>query len=364
MSPAGYEATGARHRLLAILKPAFGTPVNAALTVAIMWLLVTAIPALLRWGIADAVWATDDPKKCIQQDGACWAFIGAKLRLIIFGRYPYDEQWRPLLAMVIVLAALALSADWRQWRRRGWGRFLIGLWAAAIAAAGILMAGGVAGLDRVEIDRWSGLPLTVMLSVFGIFLALVLSVLLALGRQSELPVIRWLSIAYIELIRGVPLISILFMAALMLPIILPSGFEISKILRAQAAFVMFFAAYMAEVLRGGLQAIPRGQYEAAEAIGLTYREATFKVILPQVFRLTIPSLVNVFIAAFKDTSLVVIISMHDLMGTTNAAISDPAWSGVYIEAYAFTAMIYFFFCGGISWYSQKLERHLKTGRRP
>ncbi len=363
MSAGGDEGTDGRHRLRTVLRPLFGTPVNAALTVVILWLLVTAIPALLRWGIADAIWFTDDPKDCIQQEGACWAFVGAKARLIIFGRYPYDEHWRPLLAMIIVLAALVLSADWRQWRRRNWGRFLIGLWAVTIAASSMLMAGGIAGLESVEIDRWSGLPLTVMLSVFGIFLALILSVLLALGRQSKLPVIRWLSIAYIELIRGVPLISILFMAALLLPIILPSGFEISKILRAQAAFVMFFAAYMAEVLRGGLQAIPRGQYEAAETIGLTYWEATFKVILPQVFRLSIPSLVNVFIAAFKDTSLVVIISMHDLMGTTNAAISDPAWSGIYIEAYAFTAMVYFIFCGGISWYSQKLERHLKVGRR-
>jgi general L-amino acid transport system permease protein len=202
-----------------------------------------------------------------------------------------------------------------------------------------------------------------MLSIVGIFLAMVLSLFLALGRQSELPVIRWLCIAYIELIRGVPLISILFMAALMLPVILPAGFDISKVLRAQAAFALFFAAYMAEALRGGLQAVPRGQYEACESIGLTYWESTVKVILPQVFRLTIPSLVNIFIAAFKDTSLVVIISMYDLMGTTKAAISDPAWSGIYIEGYVFTALIYFAFCGAISWYSQRLEVHLKGGRR-
>ncbi len=363
MTLTGIRPAGGRRSLLTVLKPLVGTPVNAVLTIIILWLLVTTVPVLFRWAVIDAIWRVDDPRVCVEQFGACWAFVAAKARLIIFGRYPFDEQWRPLLAMVLVLAALVVTADWRQWRRPRWGRVLLAMWAIAIAVATGLMGGGVAGLVPVEIDRWSGLPLTLMLSIAGIFLALILSVFLALGRQSNLPVIRWLCIAYIELIRGVPLISILFMAALMLPVILPSGFDISKILRAQAAFVLFFAAYMAEVLRGGLQAIPRGQYEAAESIGLTYWEATTKVILPQVFRLTIPSLVNVFIAAFKDTSLVVIISMHDLMGTTKAAISDPAWSGVYIEGYAFTALIYFIFCSAISWYSQKLERHLKDGRR-
>ena len=344
-----------------IFKGLFGTPTNVVLTLIIGALLVMIVPAIFRWAILDSVWGNAGREACAQASGACWSFIAAKARLIVFGRYPYDDQWRALLAMVIFLGAMAFSADWRRWRRPHAGRTLAIVWLIALPACAVLMAGGVFGLRYVEIDRWSGLPLTLMLSAFGILFALLFSILLALGRQSKLPVVRWICIAYIELIRGVPLISILFMAALMLPIILPDELVVSKILRAQIAFIMFFAAYMAEVLRGGLQAIGKGQYEAADTIGLTYWQGMRRIILPQVLRLTIPSLVNIFISAFKDTSLVVIISMHDLLGTTNAAIIDPEWLGIYVEAYVFTAMIYFLFCGGISWYSQSLERHLKSG---
>lgn len=346
---------------LNLFKGLFGSPINAALTLAIGALVVTVLPPLFHWAILDSTWGQTGREACAQASGACWSFIHAKARLIVFGRYPYDEQWRALLAMVIFLGAMAFTADWRRWRRPHAWRTLTILWLVVLPGCGVLMRGGVFGLRYVEIDRWSGLPLTLMLSAFGILFALLLSIFLALGRQSRLPVVRWTCIAYIELIRGVPLISILFMAALMLPIILPEQLVISKILRAQIAFIMFFSAYLAEVLRGGLQAIGKGQYEAADTIGLSYWQSMRKIILPQVFRLTIPSLVNIFISAFKDTSLVVIISMHDLLGTTNAAIMDPEWLGIYVEAYVFTAMIYFIFCGGISWYSQRLEHHLKAG---
>ncbi|MGO4741369.1 amino acid ABC transporter permease [Bosea sp. 2KB_26] len=355
-------ATGMRLKKIGpgLFKDLFGSPTNATLTLVFGVLIVTILPAFFRWAVLDSTWGNASYAICAQASGACWAFINAKARLIIFGRYPYEEQWRALLAMVIFLGAMAFTADWRRWRRPHTGRTLAIVWLVTLPACAALMAGGVLGLPYVEIDRWSGLPLTLMLSAFGILFALLLSIFLALGRQSELPVVRWICVAYIELIRGVPLISILFMASLMLPIILPEKLVVSKILRAQIAFIMFFAAYMAEVLRGGLQAISKGQYDAADAIGLTYWQSMRNIILPQVFRLTIPSLVNIFIAAFKDTSLVVIISMHDLLGTTNAAITDPEWHGIYAEAYIFTAMIYFIFCGGISWYSQKLERHLKS----
>ena len=344
-----------------VFKGLFGSPTNAALTLIIGALMVMILPALFRWAILDSTWGNVGREACAQNSGACWAFISAKARLIVFGRYPYEEQWRALLAMLIFVGAMAFTADWRRWRRPHAGRTIAIVWLLALPSCAVLMTGGLFGLRYVEIDRWSGLPLTLMLSAFGILFALLLSILLALGRQSKLPVVRWICIAYIELIRGVPLISILFMAALMLPIILPEELVVSKILRAQIAFVMFFAAYMAEVLRGGLQAVGKGQYEAADAIGLSYWQSMRKIILPQVLRLTIPSLVNIFISAFKDTSLVVIISMHDLLGTTNAAIIDPEWLGIYVEAYVFTAMIYFIFCGGISWYSQRLERHLASG---
>lgn len=355
------ESLRPSRRAMKLFKGLFGSPLNAFLTLAICALMAMVLPPLFRWAILDSVWGHAGREACAQASGACWSFINAKARLIVFGRYPYEEQWRALLAMLIFLGSMVFTADWRRWRRPHAGRTLIILWLVVLPTCGVLMTGGLFGLRYVEIDRWSGLPLTLMLSAFGIFLSLLLSIFLALGRQSKLPVVRWICIVYIELIRGVPLISILFMAALMLPIILPEELVISKILRAQIAFIMFFAAYMAEVLRGGLQAIGKEQYEAADTIGLSYWQSMRKIILPQVFRLTIPSLVNIFISAFKDTSLVVIISMHDLLGTTNAAIMDPEWLGIYVEAYVFTAMIYFIFCGTISWYSQKLERRLKSG---
>ena len=223
------------------------------------------------------------------------------------------------------------------------------------------MWGGVLGLDYVENRLWGGLPLTLILSVVGLVAAFPAAVLLALGRRSELPLVRWLSIAYIELIRGVPLVSLLFMAAVMLPIMLPAGMTVDKLLRAQIAFILFAAAYLAEVVRGGLQAIPRGQYEAADALGLGYWQKMGRIILPQALAVAIPPIVNTVIAFFKDTSLVIVIGLLDLLSTAKSAISDPAWHGFYRESYLFIAVIYWGFCFGLSRYSQWLERDLKRG---
>lgn len=343
------------------IKGLFGTLPNAILTIVLLGLLAVSIPPLFRWAVSGSVWLPTDPQACIRAEGACWAFIQSKLRLIIFGRFPYTEQWRPLLAMVLVIASVIVSLDWRNWRRKYWSRIVTGMWITVFSSAALLMKGGAFGLETISIDRWGGLPLTMMLSLFGISAAFVFSIFLALGRRSSLPVIRWFSVGYIELIRGVPLVGILFVAAVMLPMVLPEDITMSKLLRAQLAFILFFAAYMAEVIRGGLQAIDKGQYEAADAVGLTYWQSMRWIVMPQALRITIPSLVNIFIGAFKDTSLVMIISMHDLLGTTHAAMNAPEWLGIYIEPYVFTALIYFIFCAGISWYSQRLEIHLKTG---
>ena len=218
------------------------------------------------------------------------------------------------------------------------------------------MWGGLFRLPYVENERWGGLILTLVLTTFGLAFAFPLSILLALGRRSTLPVIRGLCVAYIELIRGVPLISLLFMASVMLPLFLPAGVSVDKLLRAQIALILFAAAYLAEVVRGGLQAIPRHQYEAADALGLTYLQSTLWIVLPQALRIAVPPLVNTFIGFFKDTSLVLIIGLFDLLSTIKVSLNDPAWTGFGVEAYLFAAAVYFVFCFAMSRYSSRLER--------
>jgi general L-amino acid transport system permease protein len=232
-----------------------------------------------------------------------------------------------------------------------------------LTAIGILMWGGVFGLTYVPQERWGGLPITLILSTFGLALAFPLAILVALGRRSRLPAIRVLCIMYVELIRGVPLISLLFMASVMFPLFLPEGMNIDKLLRAQIAITLFAGAYLAEVVRGGLQALPRGQYEAAEALGLSYWQKTGFIILPQALRLVIPPLVNTFIGFFKDTSLVLIIGIFDLLTAGKTAIVEPAWQGFGVEVYVAIGLIYFIFCFAMSKYSQDLERDLNRHRR-
>ncbi|MBI1208459.1 MAG: ABC transporter permease subunit [Azospirillum sp.] len=336
----------------------FSTWYNALLTVLIVWVLAQAIPALFHWLISNSLLAPATSQECRLVDGACWAFIQEKYRLILFGTFPYNQQWRPLFAVVLVIAMLLASCDRRMWNRR-----LGVIWGVGMTMVAILMWGGVLGLDYVENSLWGGLPLTLLLAVVGLAVAFPLSILLALGRRSRLPIIKSLSVTYIELIRGVPLISLLFMASVMLPLFLPVGMNPDKLLRAQIAFIMFAAAYLAEVIRGGLQAIPRGQYEAADALGLTYWQKTVKIILPQALTIVIPPIVNTFIAFFKDTSLVMIIGIFDLMNASKAALNDAEWRGFYRESYLFIAVIYFVFCFFMSKYSQSLERDLKRGHQ-
>ncbi len=330
---------------------------NTVLTVLAVAFLALAIPPVVRWAVFDAVWTAASSRGC-QGAGACWAFIGEKFRFILFGTFPYEEQWRPLFVVVIFIAVILASCD-----RRLWGVRLALLWLAGLAAVGILMWGGVLGLTYVPNEAWSGLPLTLILAVIGMAFAFPLAILLALGRRSRLPAVRAICVAYIELIRGVPLLTLLFMASVMLPLFLPTGMTIDKLLRAQVAIILFAAAYLAEVIRGGLQAIPKGQIEAADALGLSYTQRTRLVVLPQALALVIPPLVNTFIGTFKDTSLVIIIGLMDLLGTANNSLNDAKWRGFYWEAYIFVGAIYWCFCFFMSKYSQHLERDLNKARR-
>jgi general L-amino acid transport system permease protein len=333
---------------------------SSLVTLAILYLAWKSVPSLIEWAFIRAVWSPENAILCRDAigHGACWAFVADKYRFILFGTFPFDQQWRPALVVAILVGLYVLSAL-RGLRRAG----LISFWLAGFAAIGVLMWGGLFGLSYVENERWGGLTLTLLLATFGIGFAFPLSILLALGRRSEMPLVRWFSIAYIELIRGVPLISVLFMASVMLPLFLPAGMSIDKLLRAQFAMIFFAAAYLAEVVRGGLQAIPRQQDEAAQALGHNYWQRTWYVILPQALRIAIPPLVNTFIGFLKDTSLVVIIGLLDFLTTIKVSLSEPVWTGFGVEAYLLAALGYFFFCYPMSRFSQALEKEAAPGRR-
>lgn len=332
---------------------------NSLLTLTAGVLVVVVLNRMLLWGVFDATW-TGTPQDCAAGEGACWAVIGDRYRFVLFGQYGYDAQWRPLVAMMLLIGMLGLSC----WRG-AWHWWLGPLWAGSIAVMGVLMYGGIFGLEVVPQNRWGGLPLTLMLASIGIVAGFPLGVLLALGRTSTLPAIRTLSVTYIELVRGVPLITVLFMATVMFPLFLPPSLAtfFDQLWRAQVGIILFVAAYLAEVVRGGLQAIPKGQYEAADALGLGYWRKTLLIILPQALRISIPPIVNSFIATFKDTSLVIIIGLFDLMNAAKAAIKDPTWRVYYIEVYIFVGLIYFLFCFFMSKYSQNLEKDLSKGVR-
>ena len=334
------------------------SPANVLLTVILVWLMLMAVPAVIQWAFVNASLHANNAQECHAAAGACWAFIVEKHRLILFGTYPYDEQWRPLLATLVLVAVIVMSG-----MRRFWNCRLALVWTIGLLAVAVLMWGGVLGLTHVEDERWGGLPLTLILATFGIAFAFPIGVLLALGRRSKMPAIKAMCVVYIELVRGVPLISMLFMSSVMLPLFLPEGFTIDKLLRAQIAIILFAAAYIAETVRGGLQAIPKGQYEGADSLGLTYWQQMRKIILPQALKIVIPPLVSIFISLFKDTSLVVIIGIFDLTLAAKSALSDASWRGFGVEAYLFISLIYFVFCYAMSKYSQALERHLATGHK-
>ncbi|PWS35389.1 amino acid ABC transporter permease [Falsiroseomonas bella] len=353
-APAGPAFT---ERATAFLRACFAGPVNSAITLACLAVLYFAVPPFWAWAVTNATW-NGNAETCRAAGGACWAFVREKFWFSIFGLYPYEERWRPATMIVILVAMVVASTI-----RRFWGRWLLLGWAVAAPAMWLLMQGGVFGLSFVQTRQWGGLTITGIIAVYGLALGYPLAILLALGRRSELPLLRWFCTAVIECVRGVPLISLLFMAAIMLPLFMPEGVTIDRLIRVLVAYTLFTAAYMAEVVRGGLQAMPRGQYEAADAIGLGYWKKMRLVILPQALTVTIPAQVNTFIGLFKDTTLVVVIGVFDFFTTLRAALGDPNWLGFPTEAYLFAAGVYFVLCFAMSRYSQNLERTLRPESR-
>jgi general L-amino acid transport system permease protein len=333
----------------------FGDLRSSLVTLAIIALAVYVLPGLIDWAVINAVLATN-PEKCqaARGIGACWGVVIEKFRFIIFGRYPFEQQWRPELATILLVALLIVSCI-----RTFWKPWLVVLWIAVVPAFFVLMGGGLFGLEPVPTDQWGGLPLTIMLATFGIVLAYPISIVVALGRRSHLPAIRSLCVVYIELIRGVPLISVLFMASFMFPLFMPVGKSPDVLLRVLVGITLFSAAYLAEVVRGGLQAIPKGQIEAAQSLGLSYWQTQRKIVLPQALALVVPGIMNSFIAIFKDTSLVTIVSLYELTGALSLALnSDADWRPFKIEGYLFITLIYFIFCFAMSRYSLWIEKQV------
>jgi general L-amino acid transport system permease protein len=328
-------------------------------------LLCAAGLLLLLWWTLD--WAllrasvNADPAFCKQDGhGACWGFVAEKWRLIVFGRYPFAEQWRPALATALVVAAMVASAVPALWR--GAGLRALGLaWMLALVLFVVLMRGGVAGLAAVGTEQWGGLPLTVILTVVAIVVSSPLGVLLALARRSQLTLLRVLATAYIELVRGVPLLTVLFVATFVLPLVLPSNWRLDPFVRILIGLVLFQAAYMAETVRGGLQTLPRGQLDAGRSLGLTYWQLQRLVVLPQALVAVIPAFVNNLLSTFMDTSLVAVVSMYDLTGALRLALGDMRWRDFFIEGYLFIAAIYFVASWLMSRYSLWLERRLRAG---
>jgi general L-amino acid transport system permease protein len=345
----------------------FSSWLNSLVTIALAYFIVKYAIGFVDWAFVHAIWSVPndaagrpDTSSCRDNKGlgACWAVINEKHRFMLFGTYPYEQHWRPAVVCVLFVGLYIVSAMRRFWR---WELALI--WAAMLTVIAVLMWGGMLGMPYVPQERWGGLPITLILATFGLAFAFPLAILVALGRRSKLPAIKALCVLYVELIRGVPLISLLFMASVMFPLFLPEGVNIDKLLRAQIAIILFAGAYLAEVVRGGLQALSKGQYEAADALGLSYWQKTGFIILPQALRLVIPPLVNTFIGFFKDTSLVLIIGIFDLLTAGKTAIIEPMWQGFAVEVYVTIGLIYFIFCFAMSQYSAKLESELNHGRR-
>ena len=334
----------------------FSSVSNTVLTLVSVYLLSLAIPAILDWAFLSSQVSGDTRFDC-KVEGACWAWLDQRFGQFLFGFYPEGERWRVILAFILLFPALI------PWLTQGvpGQRYLRWFSVAYPAIATILLAGGF-GLQEIPTDKFGGFMLNLIVGLSGIVLSLPVGILLALGRQSKLPLIKWLSIGFIEAIRGVPLITLLFVSNILLPIFLPPDMTLDSIIRVIIMVTAFASAYMAEVIRGGLQAIPSGQYEAAHAMGLNYWKSMRLIVLPQALRISIPGIVNTFIGLFKDTTLVIVIGLFDILGIANAMVSNPDWLGLSTETYVFVAVFFFAVCFSMSRYSMWLERRLGNQR--
>ncbi|MEM7695148.1 MAG: amino acid ABC transporter permease [Pseudomonadota bacterium] len=397
----------------------FSSVTNAILTLLSIAFLVFLLPGFFEWAVFQSVWNASSLTECRQiiqvahgegADGACWAVINERFNQLMYGFYPIDKYWRPNVALIILIAAM-IPVLFRSMRPLAYamgvilaGKALFAVYAVATGApiaifsspttyvaAALLVAALVVGgparknrwliltftypfiayfllwggifLDSVPSTQFGGFLLTMVIGVTGISFSLPIGILLALGRQSKLPVLQIMCVTFIEFIRGVPLITLLFVASVLLNYLLPPGTEFDLILRVLIMVTLFASAYMAEVIRGGLAALPKGQYEAADTLGLTYWQGMRLIVLPQALKISIPGIVNTFIGLFKDTTLVAIIALFDPVGLFNPIRADSDWNGIIWELYGFVALVFFICCWGMSQYSQFLERRLRASDR-
>src|ERR1700761_6628905 len=332
----------------------FSSVFNTVLTIIVVALAGLVVPPIVRWAITHATfWGTT--RAACTGDGACWTFIRVRFPRFIYGNYPGDQYWR-VDAVVVLLAAFCTPAL-RDGTRHRW-LYVVALLLLFPILAGVLLTGGILGLSHVDTSLWGGLMLDLVVSFVTVAGSLPLGIVLAFGRRSQLPVIRALSVGYIELWRGVPLLTVLFMAAVVMPMFLPEGVSVDRLLRAMAALGLFNAAYMAEVVRGGLQGIAPGQEEAADSLGLSWLQVQAFVVLPQALRIIVPGIINTVVDLFKDTTLVTIIGLFDLLGAVEQALKDPAWLGFATEGYVFSAVVFFVCCFALSAYGRGMERRL------
>lgn len=362
---------GQRGAIAWIRRNLLATPKDIVLTVLAIAALAWVLPHMINWLFIQAVWTGTDRTFCAttvqggtQPDGwsgACWAFVNAKLDQFVYGRYTLDERWRPTLVF-IMFAALLTPMLIPSAPRKGLNALLLFV---ALPLVSIWLLYGGFGLEIVETPLWGGLLVTLVVSFVGIAVSLPFGIILALGRRSQMPVVKMVCVIFIEVIRGIPLITVLFMASVMLPLFLPQGWNVDKLIRAVIGVSIFASAYMAEVIRGGLQAISKGQYEGADSLGLGYWQKMRLIILPQAIKLVIPGIVNTFIGMFKDTSLVSIISMFDLLGIVRLNFSDGNWASAVtpLTGLIFAGFVFWIFCFGMSRYSVFMERHLDTGHK-
>ena len=368
-APAGVTGMGAWVR-----KNLIGSVSDTVLTIIGIALVALIVPQIINWAFINAQWTGPDRTVCltaaqaqggIQPDGwsgACWAFVNAKFGQIMFGTYPIEERWRPIV-VGILLVVLLVPMLMPKAPRKGLNAVLLLVVLPIVSF--FLLSGGAFGLPHVETPRWGGLLITLRLSFVAIVVSLPLGIVLALGRRSKMPIVKMLCVIFIEAVRGVPLITVLFMASVMLPLFVPDTWSPDKLLRALVGVSLFASAYMAEVVRAGLAAIPKGQYEAAMAVGLGYWKMMRLIILPQALKITIPNIVNTTIGLFKDTTLVFIVGIFDFLMTVEAARGDPTWITPVTgpSGYAFAAIFYLIFCYGMSRYARFVEARLAAGDR-
>ncbi len=357
--------TGSRHgppgRRQGLLQSArrnfFATWIDGVVSVAGLALIAWCGWSVIDWAFLGSVWTVENAAACKQARGACWAVIDARHRLIFFGLYPAEEHWRSALGCLAVLVVVVLSCLPRCWSTRR----ICAIWLVGFATFYVLMRGDVFGLKGVTTDQWGGLSLTLFIFASVAVLGMPTAVLLAFGRRSELPVISRLCGLAIDTVRSFPLLTILFAAAVIMPFVLPEWARGDKLTRVIVGFAFFFGCYQAEIIRGGLQAIPAGQEEAAKALGLGYLDRVFFILLPQAFRNALPATINQFVITFKETSIVIIIGFFEILASANAAFSTGAWTHTYVEVYVFVALVYFVFVFSLSRYGAYLERRMRVG---